>query len=244
MPRIAFPVSEIFGPTIQGEGSLTGQRTMFLRLAGCDGVSGKSDWCKWCDSMYAVDPQFKGTWETLTFDDIEDKLRLLAEPAGCYHLTITGGNPALYDLTPLIERLDDWIINVETQGTIWKDWLGMVDTLTVSPKPPSAGVFNPKLFDNFMKLANGFHSSDFWMVLKIVVGDEKDYEFTHQLMGAWGEQFDECWVSALTDNSQPFDPGGIHKWLAEKLIADTEIGDDVRVGFQVHNMWWGNTRGT
>lgn len=38
------PVLEIFGPTIQGEGMVVGQKTMFIRTAGCDYS------CAWCDS--------------------------------------------------------------------------------------------------------------------------------------------------------------------------------------------------
>ena len=30
------PVMEVFGPTIQGEGMVIGQKTMFVRTAGCD----------------------------------------------------------------------------------------------------------------------------------------------------------------------------------------------------------------
>ena len=30
------PVLEIFYPTIQGEGMVVGQKTMFIRTAGCD----------------------------------------------------------------------------------------------------------------------------------------------------------------------------------------------------------------
>lgn len=40
----AIPVLEIFGPTIQGEGMVIGQKTMFVRTAGCDYS------CSWCDS--------------------------------------------------------------------------------------------------------------------------------------------------------------------------------------------------
>jgi 7-carboxy-7-deazaguanine synthase len=40
MPAVAtktrtFPVIEIFGPTIQGEGALAGLPTMFVRFGGC-----------------------------------------------------------------------------------------------------------------------------------------------------------------------------------------------------------------
>jgi 7-carboxy-7-deazaguanine synthase len=52
-PRVktrTFPVIEIFGPTIQGEGAEAGLSTHFLRVGGCDYR------CSWCDTMYAVDP--------------------------------------------------------------------------------------------------------------------------------------------------------------------------------------------
>ena len=45
-----YPVIEIFGPTIQGEGSEAGLATHFIRVGGCDYR------CSWCDTMYAVDP--------------------------------------------------------------------------------------------------------------------------------------------------------------------------------------------
>ncbi len=41
-------VSEIFGPTIQGEGVLIGLPTVFVRSGGCDYR------CSWCDSLHAV----------------------------------------------------------------------------------------------------------------------------------------------------------------------------------------------
>lgn len=43
------PVLEIFGPTIQGEGMVIGQKTMFVRTGGCDYR------CSWCDSAFTWD---------------------------------------------------------------------------------------------------------------------------------------------------------------------------------------------
>src|SRR5882762_8325214 len=42
-------VSEIFGPTWQGEGSSIGKRCYFLRLGGCN------QHCVWCDTPYTWD---------------------------------------------------------------------------------------------------------------------------------------------------------------------------------------------
>jgi 7-carboxy-7-deazaguanine synthase len=48
-------ISEIFGPTIQGEGVLIGLPTVFVRTGGCDYR------CSWCDSLHAVDSAFRDT---------------------------------------------------------------------------------------------------------------------------------------------------------------------------------------
>ncbi|CUH42006.1 7-carboxy-7-deazaguanine synthase [Ruegeria atlantica] len=45
-------ISEIFGPTVQGEGALIGQPTVLVRSGGCDFR------CSWCDSLHAVDSAF------------------------------------------------------------------------------------------------------------------------------------------------------------------------------------------
>ena len=51
-------VSEIFGPTFQGEGPFTGRAAVFLRLGRCN-----LD-CKWCDTPYTWD--WKGKNGTFT----------------------------------------------------------------------------------------------------------------------------------------------------------------------------------
>jgi 7-carboxy-7-deazaguanine synthase len=47
-------ISEIFGPTVQGEGPLVGRPTVFVRTGGCDYR------CAWCDTLYAVLPEHRG----------------------------------------------------------------------------------------------------------------------------------------------------------------------------------------
>ena len=56
-----FPVVEIFGPTVQGEGPDAGVPAYFVRFGGCDFR------CSWCDSMHAVDPaEVRANAERLT----------------------------------------------------------------------------------------------------------------------------------------------------------------------------------
>jgi 7-carboxy-7-deazaguanine synthase len=53
-------ISEIFGPTIQGEGPLIGRPTVFVRTGGCDYR------CSWCDTLYAVLPEYRDEWKLMT----------------------------------------------------------------------------------------------------------------------------------------------------------------------------------
>lgn len=128
-----YPIIEVFGPTIQGEGIQTGHVTHFLRFGGC-GYK-----CTWCDSMHAVDPkQIKENRTMMTVGEIGSAiLRLPQAP----WITFTGGDPCMHDLTELVTWCDRNRIStcVETQGEFWPKWLYDVDVITLSPKPPSSG---------------------------------------------------------------------------------------------------------
>lgn len=128
------PVMEIFGPVYQGEGPLVGVQTWFLRTGGCDYR------CTFCDSMHAVDPHLIAqTRRAMTCEEIAYELREKM-PQGSW-LTISGGNPAMWDLTTLIELLavKDIKVAVETQGTLWHDWIAKCDSIAISPKGPGMG---------------------------------------------------------------------------------------------------------
>ncbi|HEC8329598.1 TPA: 7-carboxy-7-deazaguanine synthase QueE [Providencia rettgeri] len=136
-----YPINEIF-QTLQGEGVFTGVPAVFIRLQGCP-VG-----CSWCDT--------KQTWEKeqdkqTTLGDIvlkrldsdtwamadSDELIQLMKTKGftAKHIVITGGEPCIYDLTPLTESLEQsgYQCQIETSGTYpiqctEKTWV------TVSPK--------------------------------------------------------------------------------------------------------------
>src|SRR5512143_1667190 len=154
------PIAEIFGPTLQGEGQLAGKPTYFLRVGGCDFS------CAWCDSGHAVNPEEVLKLYRLTQDQIYYKLLLhTQEHHGPQWLTISGGNPGLYDLGEVVRRWqseqlgntadETWYkgkVAVETQGSRWQPWFAILDLLTVSPKGPSSGMTNSGL-DAFMREA-------------------------------------------------------------------------------------------
>lgn len=253
-----FPVIEIFGPTIQGEGALAGRVTHFVRFGGCDYR------CAWCDSGYAVLPkEVRANSQKMSTDEITERivLDLCGQPEW---VTLSGGNPALHDLTDLVNRLHElkFKVAVETQGTIWKQWLRNVDQLTVSPKPPSSGMKNsaPNLVGFMDNIRNEYGD---WgipgeLCLKIPVFDETDYLFAH----ATHQLFPEIpfYLSVVTlmggldghfgqgsgDSGAPVDTRETlldrYKWLAERTAGDSAMGD-VTVIPQLHALIWGHGRG-
>jgi len=114
------PVMEYFY-TIQGEGFHSGRAAFFIRLAGCD-VG-----CVWCD--------VKESWDVnehplVTLDFLEKEV----VTSRTNFVVITGGEPAMYDLTALINRLKKHEIEVaiETSGTY--KLIGAIDWYCFSPK--------------------------------------------------------------------------------------------------------------
>lgn len=126
---ITLPVSEVFGPTWQGEGPYAGTRTGFVRLGLCN-LS-----CEWCDTPY--------TWDRTRFDlsseitvmaveKIHEELRAMDVPVVC----LSGGEP-LMQRAKLGELITgEWLWHAETNGTIVPpDWWGeRVAHTSVSPK--------------------------------------------------------------------------------------------------------------
>jgi 7-carboxy-7-deazaguanine synthase len=185
-----------------------------------------------------------------------------AEKPGPDWITITGGNPALYDLQDVVTSWQDDLggkVAVETQGTKWQDWLSGVDMLTVSPKPPSSNMgFTGKDFQGFMAKARAFGTST---CLKIVAFDDNDYAFAvgvHReypkvpfylscgtaMGGLSGE-----WIpSKRQPQGRPYidtegDLLGRYRWLAEKTMSDPLMAD-VAVFPQLHALTFGiTTRG-
>ena len=128
---LKLPVLEIFGPTFQGEGRAIGQKTMFVRTAGCDYH------CDWCDSAFTWDGSEKPT--RMTADEVIAELDKL----GSYdYVTLSGGNPAILaaNMAQLVTKLKERGVTlaVETQGSRWQNWLKDIDQVTLSPKPPSS----------------------------------------------------------------------------------------------------------
>lgn len=145
--------------TIQGEGYHTGKPAYFIRLGGCD-VG-----CKWCDAKF--------TWNPKQFPpvDVEEIIaRAVSYPAQA--IVVTGGEPFLYPLDYLTDRLHEEGLQIflETSGSHQPS--GSFDWVCLSPKrqqPPVEAAFG---------LANE---------LKVIIEKEEDFEWAELNAAKVGE---------------------------------------------------------
>jgi organic radical activating enzyme len=139
--------------TIQGEGYYQGHAAYFVRLGGCD-VG-----CVWCD--------VKESWDAsahpmVTVEEIVKR----AKNSGSEIVVITGGEPAMYNLTVLTNELKKAGLrtNIETSGAY--KLTGAWDWVCFSPKKFKAPVSS--MYDQANEL-------------KVIVYNKSDF--------AWAEEF-------------------------------------------------------
>ncbi|MFC7684977.1 7-carboxy-7-deazaguanine synthase QueE [Ureibacillus sp. GCM10028918] len=237
------PVIEIFGPTIQGEGMVVGQKTMFVRTAGCDYS------CSWCDSAFTWDGSGKHLIAQMTAEEIWAELKRLGGD-GFSFVTISGGNPVLLrNLESLISILNanDIKIAVETQGSKWQDWLYKIDELTISPKPPSSGMETNYSILSEMVEKLETRDSNQHISLKIVVFNEEDYDYAKKIHLRYPTI--PFYLQVGNDdiaqgNNKQLISHLLEKYetLIDKVVADDELRN-VKVLPQLHTLVWGNKRG-
>ncbi len=147
--QVQYKINEIF-QTIQGEGKFTGTPSIFIRLQGCP-VG-----CAWCDTKHtwdvSLDAQHSAKeilnkkeederWFATGTDGILEVFK--AQGYTAKHVVITGGEPAMYDLSELTRALhaQGCSVQIETSGTFdikvdEKTWV------TVSPKIDMRGGYD------------------------------------------------------------------------------------------------------
>jgi 7-carboxy-7-deazaguanine synthase len=114
-------IAEIFY-SIQGEGSLVGAPSVFIRTSGCNLR------CSWCDTPYT---SWRPEGAEAPLDQILDQVK--AYPAR--HVVVTGGEPLIApEIAPLTELLRGLgrHITIETAGTVFVS--AACDLMSISPK--------------------------------------------------------------------------------------------------------------
>ena len=130
-------ITEIFGPTIQGEGQKIGTPSIFIRFGKCnlsckgfevmyETPSGEKKYS--CDSYYAVDTDFKQYWNNYEkFEEIINQVKKIEPTNYKPDIVITGGEPLLYWRNEEFQKLIEYYINnhynvtIETNATIYID---------------------------------------------------------------------------------------------------------------------------
>lgn len=182
--------------TIQGEGYFQGHAAYFIRLGGCD-VG-----CVWCD--------VKESWDASMHPVVSvDKIVERAKASGTEIVVITGGEPAMYDLTVLTAQLKiaGLRTNIETSGAY--ELTGTWDWVCFSPKKFKAPV------ESVFAKANE---------LKIVVFNKSDFQ--------WAEDFAKRVTPACELFLQP-------EWSKEKemlplIIEYVKANPKWKVSLQIH----------
>lgn len=114
-------IAEIFY-SLQGEGSLVGVPSVFIRSSGCNLR------CVWCDTPYT---SWKPDGKEWSLRDILEEVK--GHPTS--HVVITGGEPFLaQEIVELTRRLKQkgYHVTIETAATIFKPVL--CDLISMSPK--------------------------------------------------------------------------------------------------------------
>lgn len=233
-----YPVIEIFGPTIQGEGPHAGRAVSFVRFGGCDYR------CSWCDSLHAVLPeQVRENAVKMTADEIVAQL-----PPETDTVILSGGNPALMEGGPLAAALqhDGKVFHVETQGSRWRTWMGWAALLVVSPKPPSSGMADKAegQLPGFIKRWQSEGGNP--LVLKFVVGDKDDLTWALDLRAGIDPRGEfPLYLSALTPPDCSLDVlAASYRNLCEMVLASPRaLAAEPVVLPQLHVVAWGHARG-
>lgn len=228
-------LSEVFGPTFQGEGQSLGRRCTFVRLGACNLH------CVWCDTPYtwdwtgrngqAFDPKVELTKVSATdlWSDVQ------RQNTGM--LVVTGGEPllqqrGLIDLLRLA-REAGWWLEIETAGTIApvSELSALVDRFNVSPKLANSGNEHGKRFSPVALATLQETQKATW---KFVVTERADFAEIDLLVDRFG--LEPIWI--MPEGTQ----AEVIRDRLESLANDVlERGWNLTTRLQVEI--WGNRRG-
>jgi 7-carboxy-7-deazaguanine synthase len=168
-------IAEIFY-SVQGEGSLVGVPSVFVRASGCNLR------CSWCDTPYT---SWKPEGSDFSIGEIVDRV---GEFAAAKHVVLTGGEPMIAaGIVELSQRLRErgMHITVETAGTVFAPV--ECDLMSISPKLANStpeGVFRaqherlrlqPELLRRLM--------AGYDYQLKFVIAREEDVDEARAIAG-------------------------------------------------------------
>jgi 7-carboxy-7-deazaguanine synthase len=224
-------ISEIFY-SVQGEGTLVGVPSVFVRTSGCNLR------CTWCDTPYT---SWKPEGREMSVEQVVGEVR--AFPAG--HVVVTGGEPMILDqVTPLTRGLAELglHITIETAGTVFREV--SCDLMSISPKLANSTPhereggtwaaqhdrlrYQPDVLKKLMA------AHDYQM--KFVVSSPGDMDEIHAILRETCADRSKVVLMPEGTSAQAVQERG--RWLAE--IAKKEL---FRLSPRLHVDLWGDERG-
>jgi 7-carboxy-7-deazaguanine synthase len=206
---LSLQINEIFF-SIQGESSLAGWPTVFVRTMGCNIR------CKYCDTKYSY---YEGT--RLSAADILRRI----EFHKVKHVCITGGEPmAQPKVVPFMKLLCEqgYEVSLETNGYFDTSSVDARVIKVIDVKTPDSGEVESFNIKNLEALLP--HDQ-----IKFVVCSDKDYEWSRDFM-IQNKLSEKCTVFM----SPSFEEMPVKK-LAEKILADSL---PARLQLQLHKYIW------
>jgi len=184
------PVSEVYGPVLQGEGPRAGRACGFVRFGGCN-LS-----CSWCDSPYTWDASRYDLRTEITQWSVAD---ILHDARDWPEVILTGGEPLMHQKNP------DWgpllrgffkmkiPIAVETNGTIapTQSTATLVHHYSISPKLGNSGEHKKNQNTEVAVWPDEAKSRS---ILKFVVTCADDVYEAAEIGNALGWTPDKVWV--------------------------------------------------
>lgn len=237
--------------SIQGEGDMTGFRSLFVRTSQCNLR------CTWCDTKYSFVPTagaHHGT-EHGHYELPVDAIVKEAVDNKVTHAVLTGGEPMLQPYLPeLIGGLSAQGIHitVESNGTIPISVAhGGVDLWSIAPKmfASSKMTYDARAIKLLLNRWDSLHTG---FQLKFICDSDEDldeaFDLIHELASKRGaNKMPNCYFhpNGMVDDEYY---GHACKEIAEKVLKrlqeHPDYGKFVKVGLQTHRLMWGHTLGT
>ena len=207
-------ITEIFH-SLQGESSLTGLPTVFVRLTGCPLR------CVYCDTEYAFNGGKKQT--------IDQILETVASYE-CERVCVTGGEPlAQPECLTLLTSLCDsgYQVSLETSGAMD---ISMVDSRVMKVmdlKTPDSGEIGRNRYDNIYSL----DSKD---QVKFVIASKTDYDWSTMQVAQY--KLNEKLEVLFSPVYEKLAPATLAQWILDDRL-------EVRMQVQLHKILWGEQQG-
>lgn len=214
MSESTLRLTEIFY-SLQGETTLTGLPTVFIRLTGCPLR------CQYCDTTYAF--HHGKHW---------DMTAILAEVQSynTRYVTVTGGEPlAQPACLVLLDRLIalGYCVSLETSGAVSIENVNPQVIKILDIKTPGSKEVTKNLWTNLAYLQA--HDQ-----IKFVLCDRLDYEWSKQIL-AEHHLIGKCEI-LLSPSYQQLAPLEVAEWILQDRLA-------VRLQIQLHKILWGDAPG-